>query len=244
MQFSDLPGWHLKRFAQDAAGAYVRSIPDTTVDPAAASFALGFPPQTFTDESAGGTPPDGRDFNGILNFLSSWAQWVGAGGPVPWNASIASATGYPKGAVVASGTTDGVWFRSTTDNNVTNPDAGGAGWTRMEWSAGQNVNGYWSKSPDGNGGTLIRQRGFVTLPANAPQPTSTANIVFPIEFTQPTSIFITGSPANPPAVGWSAITEYFQSMSNAGCQVVCDTTNGTTTPFSQNVLFRWWAEGY
>lgn len=128
MQASDLPGWFAKKFAEDATGTYVRTVPATTVDPAAASFALGFPPQTFTDEGAGGTPPDGRDVNGILNFLSAWAQWVGLGGPVPYRASISSAGGYPVGARVQSVTTPPRIWLCTVDNNVTNPDSGGAGW--------------------------------------------------------------------------------------------------------------------
>jgi len=128
MQLSDIPDWSAKKFAEDATGLYVRPIPQTTADPAAASMSLGFPPQTFTDEGAGGTPPDGRDFNGILNYLAAWAQWVGLGGPVPYNAAVSSGGGYPKGARVQSATTPPRIWISTTDNNTTNPDAGGAGW--------------------------------------------------------------------------------------------------------------------
>ena len=127
MQASDIPSWTAKAFAQDATGTYIRPIPQTTVDPAAASFSLGFPPQTFTDESAGGTPPDGRDFNGILNFLTNWAQWVGLGGPIPFNAAVSAAGGYPKGARVQSATNPPRVWLCTTDNNTTDPDAGGAG---------------------------------------------------------------------------------------------------------------------
>ena len=128
MLSSDIPDWSAKRFAEDATGTYVRPVPQTTADPAAASMALGFPPQTFTDEGAGGTPPDGRDFNGILNFLSAWAQWVGLGGPIPYNAAISSAGGYPKGARVQSATNPPRIWLCTADNNTTDPDAGGAGW--------------------------------------------------------------------------------------------------------------------
>ena len=128
MQLSDIPGWSARRFAQSAGGSYIRTVPQTTADPAAASFELGFPPQTFTDEGAGGTPPDGRDFNGVLNYLSAWAQWVGLGGPVPYLAAISTAGGYPKGARVQSASTPPRIWVSTVDNNTTNPDAGGVGW--------------------------------------------------------------------------------------------------------------------
>ena len=129
MNISDIPAWFAKRFAADATGTFVRTIPTTTVDPAAASLSLGFPPNTFADIGAGGTPPDGRDFNGILNQLSAWGQWSGVGGPIPWSSTIsAAAGGYPLGAIVLSGTVTGRLYQSQVNANVTNPDTGGAGW--------------------------------------------------------------------------------------------------------------------
>lgn len=129
MQLSDIPAWFAKRFAADATGTYVRTVPATTADPAAASMTLGFPPATFTPIGAGGVPMDGRDLNGILNYLSAWSQWSGVGGPAPWSSTIsAAAGGYPLGAVVLSGTVTGRQYQSTVNNNVTNPDTGGAGW--------------------------------------------------------------------------------------------------------------------
>lgn len=129
MNLSDIPAWFAKRFAADATGTYVRAIPTTTADPAAASLSLGFPPDTFTDIGAGGTPPDGRDFNGILNQLSAWSQWAGVGGAAPWSSTIsAAAGGYPLGAIVLSNSVTGRQYQSQVNNNVTNPDTGGAGW--------------------------------------------------------------------------------------------------------------------
>ena len=132
MQSSDIPSKSPRVFAQSATGPYVRAVPQTTVDPAAASFDIGFPPQTFTDEGAGGTPPDGRDFNGILNHLSGWVRWMMAGGPIRYDSAFQAAIGgYPLGALVQSVATPGVIWRSTTNNNVTNPDTGGAGWISL-----------------------------------------------------------------------------------------------------------------
>lgn len=128
MLLANIPAWFAKRFGADATGSYIRTVPATTADPNAASMALGFPPNTFVDEGAGGSPPDGRDFNGILNYLSAWTQWIGAGGPIPWNSTVAAA-GYPIGSVVQSTVTAGLMWRSTVDGNTTNPDAAGAGWT-------------------------------------------------------------------------------------------------------------------
>lgn len=131
MNLANLPTWIAKYFAQDAAGSYVRNVPLTTGDANAASFTLGFPPNTFVDEGAGGKPPDGRDFNGVLRYLSAWAQWQGAGGPIPYNAAISSNGGYPLGAVVQSATTAGLFWQATIDGNTTNPDAAGAGWVSI-----------------------------------------------------------------------------------------------------------------
>lgn len=129
MNLSDIPAWFAKRFAADATGTFVRTIPTTSADPAAASLSLGFPPNTFADIGAGGTPPDGRDFNGILNQLSAWGQWAGVGGPIPWSSTIsAAAGGYPLGAIVLSNSVTGRQYQSQVNANVTNPDTGGAGW--------------------------------------------------------------------------------------------------------------------
>lgn len=137
MQSSDIPSKSPKVFAQDATGSYVRTVPQTTADPAAASFELGFPPQTFTDEGAGGTPPDGRDFNGILGFLSAWSRWQQTGAPIAYDAAFQTAVGgYPLGAVVASAVTLGTFWLSTVENNLTNPDTGGAGWRRHALAGG------------------------------------------------------------------------------------------------------------
>lgn len=137
MQSSDVPSKSPIIFGASATGTFIRSVPQTTADPAAASFNLGFPPQTFTDEGAGGTPPDGRDFNGILNFLSAWSRWESAGAPVVYDGTFQTAIdGYPKGAVVASAATFGLFWLSTAENNTTNPDAAGAGWRKFTLSGG------------------------------------------------------------------------------------------------------------
>jgi hypothetical protein len=120
-------------WANGAASAYVRAIPQASqigVQAGAASLTDGFPPLNFTPLSQGGVPPFGQDMNGILQELSANARWFDAGGPVVWSSSFSSAIGgYPKGAIVQSATTNGLLWLSTTDNNTTNPDTGGAGWT-------------------------------------------------------------------------------------------------------------------
>lgn len=126
---SDIPVKIPVPFASSATSGFIRAIPVTSGDPDAASFTLGFPPDVFAPVNAGGAPPDGRDFNGIHNQQTAWLRWIQAGGPIAYDATFQAAVGgYMNGAVVASATIAGVFWRSTADANTTDPDAGGAGW--------------------------------------------------------------------------------------------------------------------
>lgn len=133
MQDSGIPVKFQIPWANSAGGAFIRAIPQASqigIQAGAASLTDGFPPTTFLPVGGGGTPPFGQDFNGILNQITAWLQWLQAGGPMQFDAAFSAAVGgYPKGAVVASVTTFGNFWISTAENNVTNPDAGGAGWT-------------------------------------------------------------------------------------------------------------------
>ena len=126
-----LPPFFNIPFANSAGASYVRSIPQASqigVTPGAASLADGFPPLCFLPVSAGGVPPFGQDMNGILNEITANLQWLQAGGVPSYNAAFSAAIGgYPQGAVLrAAG--GGLWI-STVDNNTTDPDTGGAGWS-------------------------------------------------------------------------------------------------------------------
>ena len=138
MQASDIPEKFVTPFANAAGGGYVRAIPAASqigIVDGAASLADGFPPDTFVAVAAGGVPPFGQDFNGILKQVTAWSRWMSAGGRVAWDSAFsASIGGYPNGAIVGSPATAGLAWRSTTDNNVTNPDTGGAGWVRYPFS--------------------------------------------------------------------------------------------------------------
>jgi hypothetical protein len=143
MQISDLPAKLYLPFGASAGGAYIRAIPVASqigIVDGAASLTDGFVPLNATPIGAGGIPPDVRDMNGILNAATAWARWVGAGGQVGYDAALSTAIGgYPKGAVLMHGTTAGLFWVSTTDNNVTNPNAGGAGWQLIAPSAASNA---------------------------------------------------------------------------------------------------------
>lgn len=100
-------------------------IPAVTSSPAA-SQQLGFPPATANPS---GTPPNINDFNGVFNYLSLWAQWAQAGGPIVYDSTFsANNDGYPQNAILASGIYPGVLWISLVDNNTVDPDTGGANW--------------------------------------------------------------------------------------------------------------------
>lgn len=118
-------------WGQSAGGAYIRNIPEASqigITNGAASLTTGFPPLTFLPVGAGGVPPFGQDFNGILKQITQWSRWQAAGGPVFYDSSFStSISGYPKGALLAA-TSFGSYWLSSADNNTSDPDAGGANW--------------------------------------------------------------------------------------------------------------------
>jgi hypothetical protein len=131
MLASNIPASFTLTWAQNAGGAFIRVIPSASqigVQNGAASLNDGFPPLNFQPVGSGGVPPFGQDMNGILNQISAWAQWDKAGGPVGYDATFSTAVGgYPAGAIISASILGNFWF-NTVDNNVTNPDTGGAGW--------------------------------------------------------------------------------------------------------------------
>ena len=119
-----------------AANGTKNTIPEASqigITPGAASLNDGFPPLTFTPVAAGGVPPTGADFNGILNLITQTIRWKQAGVQFGYSSSFANDTnvgGYPKGAVLMKSTLNGLWI-STADNNASNPDTGGANWADL-----------------------------------------------------------------------------------------------------------------
>lgn len=128
MQSTDIPTRFAKRFAANAGAGFIRTVPVASqigIQDGAASFTDGFPPDCFSAIAAGGEPPFGQDFNGLLNAMSAWEQWVSAGGPVTYNSAFSAAVGgYPKGAQLQSAVTVGLFWVSTAENNTTDPDGG------------------------------------------------------------------------------------------------------------------------
>lgn len=131
----------------------IRTIPQASqigIQAGAASLTDGFPPVCFLPIGAGGTPPFGQDFNGILRQLTQWDQWIQAGNALPYDSAFSAAVGgYPAGAVVQSVTLalSGVLWQSTIDNNTNNPDTA---------YASQNPNAGWQALTPLPGHVMVR----------------------------------------------------------------------------------------
>lgn len=127
MQTSDIPSLLPVPFAQDGTRNEIPTGPSSIVG--RASLTTGFPPETMIPIVAGGKPPLGNDFNGILYSISDAVRWAQAGAGYSYDAAFAAAIGgYPKGSVLRNTARTGFWL-STTENNTTNPDGpGSANW--------------------------------------------------------------------------------------------------------------------
>jgi len=135
MQASSIPAKFPIPFANNAGAGYIRSIPVASqigITNGAASLTDGFVPLNFLPVGSGGVPPFGQDFNGLLNEITSWNRWAQAGGPVGYDSAFSTAIGgYPKGAIIAAATAGNFWL-CTVDNNTSDPDTAGAGWTGFQ----------------------------------------------------------------------------------------------------------------
>lgn len=131
MQDIDIPTKLPIPFADTGIKNAIPEASQIGITPGAASLTDGFPPLNFLPVAAGGIPPFGSDMNGILFEISAWIRWLNAGGPIPYDAVFsANIGGYMKGATLLAASGDH-WWLSATDNNVTDPDTGGSGWTQI-----------------------------------------------------------------------------------------------------------------
>lgn len=128
MQISNLPAKLALPFANSGTKNNIPVNSQVGITPGAASLEDGFPPLTMTPLAAGGIPPSGQDFNGILFGISGHTRWASAGGQYPFDADFSAAVGgYPKYATIQKVDGTGYWM-SLVDNNVINPEVAGAGW--------------------------------------------------------------------------------------------------------------------
>jgi hypothetical protein len=152
MQSTQIPSRIQLPFANAGAKNTIPVASQIANDPALASFTDGFPPATRTPLAAGGKPPYGQDFNGVLNQITAIQQFQCAGGVFTYDAIFSAAIGgYPAGAIVQSSAGAKRWM-STADNNTTDPDSG----TAANWIA---VSGLYAGTVANSAG------GTVTLTA-------------------------------------------------------------------------------
>lgn len=122
-QFSEVWG------ANASTGTITYPIPETTTTSGRASLDVGFSSVNMTALAAGGIPPFGQDFNGILKMLSTSAQNYEAGNIPVWSSDMATnISGYPEYALVQYG---GTYYVSTSDGNITTPGATGSSWKNL-----------------------------------------------------------------------------------------------------------------
>lgn len=134
MKLTDKPRQIAVPFASGTADK--NTIPNNatqdTKEKGNAAYDSGFPPLTMTAIAAGGIPPHGKDFNGLLNDITAALRYSQAGGLYTFDTTFAQAIGgYAKGAAVLSADGSKIWW-NTVDANVTDPDgANAAGWKNL-----------------------------------------------------------------------------------------------------------------
>jgi len=200
MQLSNVPAKSAIIFAESGAK---NTIPQTaSPTPGLASFTTGFPPVTMTPIVAGGIPPEGEDFNGILNFLSAAIQWAQSGCVYQFDATFATSVGgYPKGAILLNAAGNGFWV-STADNNSNNPDTGGANWVSLLTTAGGTMAGALalaagSTAPTpaaGDNSTKLATTAFIQAAIGVRKATFTASSSFTVP-AGATTLWFSGCPA-------------------------------------------------
>jgi len=123
-------------FARDAVPDMINDIPDdpSVLEPQLASFKQGFPYITTIPLVAGGIPPEGQDFNGILRDITEHVVHQNKGGMYKFEADIVAAGGYPLGAVLSANDGLSLWV-SLQNNNVQDFNTGTpTQWARIAFS--------------------------------------------------------------------------------------------------------------
>lgn len=123
-------------FARDAVPDMVNDIPNdpSISEPQLASFKQGFPSITTIPLVAGGIPPEGQDFNGILRDITQHIVHQNKGGMYKFEPEVVADGGYPEGAVLAANDGLSLWV-SLVDANVEDFNTGTpTQWARIAFS--------------------------------------------------------------------------------------------------------------
>lgn len=118
-----------------AATGAKNAIPVAPASPLA-SFTDGFPPVNMQPIVAGGVPPQGKDFNGILYDITTHTLWVNAGGQYLFDAALSTAMGgYPVGMVLQNNALSGSYVCASANNTTDfNSTPGSIGTLWMPWA--------------------------------------------------------------------------------------------------------------
>lgn len=178
MQISNLPKLLPVPFANSGSKQDIPVASQIGVSGGRASYTDGFPPLTRTPIAAGGIPPFGTDFNGVLNDITSAIRWAQAGGGYIFDTDFSSTVnGYPVGAKLLSSTGDGYWL-NTVDGNTNNPETSSAspltGWVPVESYGITSVTGLGGSSVTLS--TIQASRDRIVLTGTL---TANINLVFP-----------------------------------------------------------------
>lgn len=163
MQLSQVPAQLVEAWATgDSSKTNPIPVPSQqAITPGAASWTDGFPPLCATPLASGGIPPSKEDMNGGLYQMSAVDVWMCAGGGFPYNSAFQAAIGgYPKGGRVLMASGGGYWV-STVDNNMTDPDTGGAGWATVDTNAITSLTGDVTATGPGSAVATLAASGVV-----------------------------------------------------------------------------------
>jgi len=206
-------------WASSASSTYKLSpIPNPSQQPnPRASYTDGFPPQTT---GAGGTPPDIRDFNGVLADLSSNIVAWTAGENWGFEAAVAEEDeGYAGGAIIATADGSGFWLNINSAGNSNNPDtspAATSGWVPVSQYGIGAVTGLTNANV-----TLSAAQAGKSIITLAGALTGNVQIIFPAWMKQ-----------------WLVVNNTTGSY-----VVTCKTASGTGVAVSQGQATQLWGDG-
>ncbi|BBG30461.1 gp53-like domain-containing protein [Zymobacter palmae] len=215
MKITDAPALITTPFAQNGTRNDIPATGDG-LGTGRASLATGFPDETMKPITAGGVPPFGADFNGILYVLSNAARFYGAGGHYKFNTDFASKIGgYPMGATVQASDNMGHWL-NVVESNSTDPESGpSTGWLPLA---------------DHNGTATVTLTGNTTL---TPLQAAKANLRF------------TGTPTGNVTVTFPAWTKRYSIINDCtGDQsIICTTGNGESISIKNGAKYEIGCDG-
>jgi hypothetical protein len=217
MLASQIPARIPLPFANSGTKNTIPTASQIGITAGAASLTDGFPPLTFTPLDAGGVPPAGADFNGVLNAITAVQQWQSAGGSFTFNTAFSTSIGgYPNGATLISTSGDTNWL-STVDNNTTDPDsAGSAGWISLDAYGIGAVTGL----TNANVTLLPAQFGKTIITLSGPL-TGNVQIIFPNSLNQ-----------------WLVVNN-----TSGAFTVTCKTSSGTGAAVAQGTQQQFYGDG-